>query len=368
MTIDAYLVGGAVRDTLLSLTVTEKDYVVVGATEQEMLNAGYQTVGKDFPVFLHPETQEEYALARTERKTSPGHTGFVCYASPEVTLEEDLLRRDLTINAIARSGAGELIDPLGGLADIASKSLRHVSNAFTEDPLRVLRVARFYSRFCHLGFTVNPDTTALIMKMVKEGQMAELTAERIHGELDKALNTKDPAVFFDYLWLVGAHEFLWPEITEEDIDNLRRLSSQIIPPPQIETRFAGLTMNLDSTRLKNLCQRLKCSNSRTETSELVAKYLGRWILLNELNAEEIISLFQQTDAFRKRARFDAFNEICTDISNNKTLSAHWCHLLDLVSNVRASDIDTGETGPALGKAIRERQTNLVKAAISLNEW
>ena len=364
---DVYLVGGAVRDTLMNLTVTEKDYVVVGATEQEMLDAGYRTVGRDFPVFLHPDTQEEYALARTERKTSPGHTGFVCHASPEVTLEEDLLRRDLTINAIARSGAGELIDPLGGQADIAAKSLRHVSVAFMEDPLRVLRVARFYSRFYHLGFTVHPDTTELIVKMVNEGQMAELTAERIHGELDKALNTKDPAIFFDYLRLVGAHEFLWPELTNHDIDNLRQLSSTNIPSPQIEKCFAGLTMNLDRKRLTALCRRLKCSNNRTETSGLVAKFLAQWILLNELDAEEIISLLQQTDAFRKRARFDAFNEICATISHDKTLAASWGHFLDLVSNVRASDIDTGETGPALGTAIREKQTKLVEADISNKE-
>ena len=367
MTRSVYLVGGAVRDSLLGLPVTERDYVVVGTTEQEMLDAGYRTVGRDFPVFLHPETQEEYALARTERKTSPGHTGFVCYASPEVTLEEDLLRRDLTINAIARSGSGELKDPLGGQADIASRSLRHVSDAFSEDPLRVLRVARFYSRFYHLGFTVHSDTTALIVRMVNQGQIAELTAERIHGELDKALNTKDPAVFFDYLRLVGAHEFLWPEITKDDVDNLRRLSSTSIPSPQIETCFAGLTMNLDSTRFKKLCESLKCSNNRTETSGLVAKFLAKWILLNELDADEIISLLQQTDALRKRTRFDAFNEICANISNNKTLPARWSHFLDLVASVRASDIATGETGPALGKAIRKEQTKLVKASILLNE-
>ena len=367
MTMDVYLVGGAVRDSLLDLPVTERDYVVVGATEQEMLDAGYRTVGKDFPVFLHPETQEEYALARTERKTSPGHTGFVCYASPEVTLEEDLQRRDLTINAIARSGSGEINDPLGGQADIASKSLKHVSDAFMEDPLRVLRVARFYSRFFDLGFTVHPDTTALIVRMVSEGQIAELTPERIHGELDKALNTKDPAVFFDYLRLVGAHEFLWPEITSDDIDNLRRLSSTNLPSPQIETCFAGLTMNLDIARLTDLCHRLKCSNNRTETSVLVAKFYAKWMQLNDLDAEEIISLLQQTDALRKRARFDAFNEICANISDNQSLAVSWRHFLDLVANVRASDIDTGETGPALGKAIREAQTSLVKAAISAND-
>ncbi len=364
---DVYLVGGAVRDSLLGLPVTEKDYVVVGATEQEMLDAGYRTVGKDFPVFLHPITQEEYALARTERKTSPGHTGFVCYASPEVTLEEDLLRRDLTINAIARTGSGEIRDPLGGQADIASKSLKHVSDAFMEDPLRVLRVARFYSRFYHLGFTVHPDTTALIVSMVNKGQIAELTPERIHSELDKALNTKDPAVFFDYLRTVGAHEFLWPELTEDNINNLRLLSSARIPSPQVETCFAGLTMNLDSARLTALCKRLKCSNNRTETSVLVVKFYAKWRLLNELDAEEIISLLQQTDALRKRARFDSFNEICSTISNNQALAVSWGQYLDLVSNVRASDIDTGETGPALGKAIREAQTKLVKTAISANE-
>jgi tRNA nucleotidyltransferase (CCA-adding enzyme) len=364
---DVYLVGGAVRDALLGLPVTERDYVVVGATEQEMLDAGYRTVGKDFPVFLHPETQEEYALARTERKTSPGHTGFVCYASPEVTLDEDLLRRDLTINAIARSGSGEIKDPLGGLADLASKSLRHVSDAFMEDPLRVLRVARFYSRFYHLGFTVHPETTALIVRMVNEGQLAELTPERIHGELDKALNTKDPAAFFDYLLQVGAHEWLWPEITKDDIDNLRRVSSTTIASLQIETCFAALTMNLDSAELTKLCQRLKCSNNRTQTSGLVVKFLAKWIRLDDLNAEEIISLLQQTDALRKSARFNAFNEICANISNNQPLAVRWSHLQDLVANVRAGDIETQATGPALGKAIREAQTRLVKAAISSNE-
>lgn len=364
---EVYLVGGAVRDSLLGLPVTERDYVVVGATEQEMLDAGYRTVGKDFPVFLHPETQEEYALARTERKTSPGHTGFVCYASPDVTLDEDLLRRDLTINAIARSGSGEIKDPLGGQADIASKSLKHVSDAFLEDPLRVLRVARFYSRFYHLGFTVHPDTTALIVRMVKEGQITELTPERIHGELDKALNTKDPAVFFDYLHQVGAHDFLWPEITMDDIDNLRRLSSTHLPSEQIETCFSGLTMNVDGARLKSLCQRLKCSNNRTETSGLVARFYSTWIQLNQLDAQDIISLLQQTDALRKSARFDAFNEICANISNHQSLATGWSHFRNLVATVRASDIDTGETGPALGKAIREAQTKLVKAAISANE-
>lgn len=364
---DVYLVGGAVRDALLGLPVTERDYVVVGATEQEMLDAGYRTVGKDFPVFLHPETQEEYALARTERKTSPGHTGFICYASPEVTLDEDLLRRDLTINAIARTGSGEIKDPLGGLADLASKSLRHVSDAFIEDPLRVLRVARFYSRFYHLGFTVHPETTALIVRMVNEGQLAELTPERIHGELDKALNTRDPAAFFDYLLQVGAHELLWPEITKDDIDNLRRVSSTNIASLQIETCFAALTMNLDSAEFTKLCQRLKCSNNRTQTSGLVVKFFSKWLRLDDLNAEEIISLLQQTDALRKSARFNAFNEICANISNNQPLAVRWRHFQDLVANVRASDIETEATGPALGKAIREAQTRLVKAAISSNE-
>ena len=323
MTICVYLVGGAVRDSLLGLTVTDRDYVVVGATEQEMLDMGYQRVGKNFPVFLHPETKEEYALARTEKKVTSGHTGFICHASPEVTLEEDLLRRDITINAIAQSTSGQIIDPLGGESDLANKLLKHASDAFTEDPLRILRVARFYSKFHRLGFKVHPKTTSLIMRMTQEGKLTELSAERINSELEKAFDTEDPAVFFDYLYEVGANKFLWPEITEKDVNSLRKLRFSKISSLKIETYFSGLTMNMRSASLNTFCRRLKCSTLRTETSTLVASFLTQWALVNELDAKQIISLLQQTDAFRKRDRFNYFNRICSNLTKRNDLSKKW---------------------------------------------
>lgn len=181
-----YLVGGAVRDQLLNIPIKDRDYMVVGATVQEMLDKGYRQVGKDFPVFLHPKTQQEYALARTERKTGVGYGGFSVYAAPDVTLEEDLLRRDLTINAIAQDETGRVFDPYGGQADIEQRLLRHVSDAFVEDPLRVLRVARFAARFQPLGFKVAPETMALMQRIAASGELEALTPERVFQELDKA--------------------------------------------------------------------------------------------------------------------------------------------------------------------------------------
>ena len=190
-----YLVGGAVRDSLLEIPVFDRDWVVVGAAPSELIALGYQQVGKDFPVFLNPKTHEEYALARTERKSGQGYTGFTCYAAPDVTLEQDLQRRDLTINAIARSADGELIDPFNGVADLQARVLRHVSEAFGEDPLRVLRVARFAARFAHLGFTVAPETAELMRQMANSGELAALTPERVWKETEKALQSQSPQVY-----------------------------------------------------------------------------------------------------------------------------------------------------------------------------
>ena len=199
-----YLVGGAVRDKLLGLPVLDRDWVVVGATIEEMLDRGFRQVGRDFPVFLHPESNEEYALARTERKTGPGHRGFQFRSDPHVTLEEDLGRRDLRINAIAETETGTLIDPHNGLRDIKKKSIRHISDSFKEDPLRILRVARFKAKFHHLDFFVHQRTTDLIKAMVSNKEHNELSAERVLIELDKALATKNAAEFFRYLAKVGA--------------------------------------------------------------------------------------------------------------------------------------------------------------------
>lgn len=199
-----YLVGGAVRDEVLGLPVRERDWVVVGATPEAMIELGYRPVGRDFPVFIKPATGEEYALARTERKTAPGHQGFSFHASPDVTLEEDLIRRDLTVNAIARAADGRLIDPYGGRADLEARVLRHVSAAFVEDPLRVLRVARFAARFHHLGFRVAPETRDLMAELVASGELDALTPERVWKELERSLRGPSPAVFFDVLRDAGA--------------------------------------------------------------------------------------------------------------------------------------------------------------------
>ncbi|EKF9855501.1 multifunctional CCA addition/repair protein [Vibrio cholerae] len=207
-----YLVGGAVRDQLLQLPVYDRDWVVVGSSPQAMLAAGFQAVGKDFPVFLHPNSKEEHALARTERKTGVGYTGFACHYAPDVTLEDDLLRRDLTINAMAQDNSGQLIDPYGGQRDLAAKVLRHVSPAFVEDPLRVLRVARFAAKLHHLGFTVAKETMQLMAKIAQSGELQHLTAERVWQEWHKSLSTHHPEVFLQVLRDCGALAVVLPEI------------------------------------------------------------------------------------------------------------------------------------------------------------
>jgi tRNA nucleotidyltransferase (CCA-adding enzyme) len=207
-----YLVGGAVRDELLDYPVSERDWVVVGARPQDLLDLGYQQVGKDFPVFLHPRSKDEYALARTERKQGHGYTGFAVDCDPSVTLEEDLLRRDLTVNAMARDTDGTIIDPYGGQRDLAARVLRHVSDAFVEDPLRVLRTARFAARYAHLDFSVAPETIALMAEIVSQGELAHLPAERIWIEFDRALGERDPDVFVEVLRDCGALGKLLPEL------------------------------------------------------------------------------------------------------------------------------------------------------------
>src|SRR5210317_1295764 len=209
---EIYLVGGAVRDELLGYPVAERDWVVVGARPEDLLDQGYQQVGKDFPVFLHPESKDEYALARTERKSGHGYTGFAVHYDPTVTLEEDLLRRDLTVNAMARDGVGNIIDPYGGQADLASRILRHVSEAFVEDPLRVLRTARFAARYAHLDFSVAPETLALMTEIVSQGELAHLPAERVWVELERALGERSPQVFVEVLRACNALAALLPEV------------------------------------------------------------------------------------------------------------------------------------------------------------
>ncbi|MEM6774762.1 MAG: multifunctional CCA addition/repair protein [Pseudomonadota bacterium] len=209
---ETYLVGGAVRDSLLGFPYTERDWVVVGATPEDMRAAGYTQVGRDFPVFLHPRTKEEHALARTERKNGHGYKGFIVHTDPGISLEDDLRRRDLTINAIARDSQGRIIDPYNGREDLKSRVLRHVSVSFTEDPLRVLRVARFAARYAHLGFSVAGETLSLMQCIVEQGELAHLPAERVWGELDRALAERSPQVFVEILRRCGALSKLLPEV------------------------------------------------------------------------------------------------------------------------------------------------------------
>jgi tRNA nucleotidyltransferase (CCA-adding enzyme) len=225
-----YLVGGAVRDELLNLPVTDRDYVVVGKTPHEMIEAGYRPVGADFPVFLHPTSHEEYALARTERKTAPGYKGFVFHASPTVTIEEDLMRRDLTINAMAKDAHGHIIDPYGGQADLNHKLLRHVGDAFREDPVRILRLARFAARFASLGFRVADETTSLMGEMVTAGEVDALVAERVWQEIARGLMEKTPSAMFAVLRSCGALARIAPEI-----DRLWGVPQSKTAHPEIDT-------------------------------------------------------------------------------------------------------------------------------------
>jgi len=333
-----YLVGGAVRDSLLNLPVTEHDWVVVGATPEYMLAEGYQQVGKDFPVFLHPVTHDEYALARTERKSGSGYNGFTCYAAPDVTLEQDLMRRDLTINAIAKSAEGELFDPYHGQRDIDNRLLRHVSNAFGEDPLRVLRVARFAARFAHLGFSVAPETQQLMQQMADSGELEALTAERVWKETEKALQTQDPQVFFQVLRDCGALKVLFPEVDalfgvpapekwhpeiDTGIHTLMTLKIAAELTPDVDIRFSALCHDLGKGLTKpeywphhhghgpagvklveNVCQRLRVPTHIRDLAKLVAEFHDLIHTVNKLRPETILKLFDTIDVWRKPQRLE----------------------------------------------------------------
>jgi len=289
-----YLVGGAVRDTLLQLPVVERDWVVVGSTPEELIKLGYQQVGGHFPVFLHPKTHEEYALARTERKDGHGYQGFSCHFSPDIRLEEDLLRRDLTINAIAIDDQEQLIDPYHGQTDIKLKLLRHVSPAFTEDPLRVLRVARFHAKFYHLGFEVAPETLTLMQTIVASNELAYLSVERIWAEWTKALATDNPSIFIKTLKVCGALEKIAPELNNAPI------ISKLKNPYH---GFVLLCQNLSIAQYQAFTQRLKTPKF---LQDLGVKYLKFKVFIHEHSMQSpkvLLELFKKMDAFRQQAIF-----------------------------------------------------------------
>ena len=304
-----YLVGGAVRDKLLGLPVKERDWVVVGATPAEMLARGFRQVGRDFPVFLHPETHEEYALARTERKTGKGYVQFKCNADPSVTLEEDLLRRDLTINAIAMTEDDKLIDPYGGAEDLKKHLLKHVSKAFAEDPVRILRVARFAARFC--DFSVHPETNKLMHAMLKAGEVDALVAERVWQELSKGLAEPCPERFFLVLEDCEVLPKLFPEIIPQLPDTLAALQKSVRLNASLQVRFAVLLNNLTSDVVKKFCHRLRVPKAYLDLAVLLAKFKQDYYKACDLFAEDLLTLLEKIDAFRRAKRFTDFLRACS---------------------------------------------------------
>jgi tRNA nucleotidyltransferase (CCA-adding enzyme) len=296
--VKAYVVGGAVRDELLGAPVADRDWVVVGATPEEMVAAGYRPVGADFPVFLHPQTHEAYALARTERKHGRGYKGFTVHAAPDVTLEQDLARRDLTINAMAHDDSGRLIDPFSGARDLKEGVLRHVSDAFVEDPVRVLRLARFAARY---GFRVADETLALVRGMVAAGELEHLVAERVWQELATGLAEPHPERFFETLEACGALAPLFPEL-QVDRAALRRAASAKAP---LDVRFALLAWPVAEDSIRALCDRLRVPTDPRELALTVSRCRDRIRAAANASAREILDLLKRADAFRRSERFGA---------------------------------------------------------------
>jgi tRNA nucleotidyltransferase (CCA-adding enzyme) len=298
----SYVVGGAVRDELLGRQVADRDHVVVGATPEQMVEQGFRPVGKDFPVFLHPDTHEEYALARTERKTAPGYHGFVFHTSPEVTLEDDLVRRDLTINAMARAEDGSIVDPYQGQADLRDRIFRHVSEAFAEDPVRILRLARFAARFP--DFRVHESTLALMCNMVEAGEVDALVPERVWQELARGLMEERPSRMFAVLRDCGALARILPELDArwgmQDTLVIDAAAAQALP---LEVRFAVLVHALGTEPVTRVSKRLKVPNECRDLALMTAREHLLLKRARELEAEGIVTLFERCDAFRKPERF-----------------------------------------------------------------
>lgn len=293
-----YLVGGCVRDRLLHLPVIDRDWVIVGATSEELLSLGYLQVGKDFPVFLHPVTKEEYALARTERKSGKGYTGFICDFGKDITLEQDLIRRDLTINAIAMDDMGNIVDPYHGVDDLHHKILRHVSPAFREDPLRILRVARFAARYHHLGFVIAKETMALMKQMVLADEVSYLTSERVWRETEKALSTQNPQLYFQVLEQCGALSYLFPSIKLSS-DLINALKKSALLTKELTVRFAVLCGELPTkTAVELLCNKIKAPNNFGKTAVMVQQHHKNVDQIASLSAQQIIDLLNSIDVWR----------------------------------------------------------------------
>ena len=330
-----YTVGGAVRDQLLGLPVKDHDHVVVGATPEDMLRQGFRPVGKDFPVFLHPKTQEEYALARTERKTAPGYRGFVFHTAPDVTLEEDLVRRDLTINAIAQAEDGTLTDPFGGIADIQNKVFRHVSDAFGEDPVRILRLARFAARFD--TFTVAPATMALMRQMVANGEVDALVAERVWQEVAKGLMEARPSRMLAVLQECGALARIVPEL-QVDAHLLQVIDRAAGVGHELCVRFAVLMLAAPVAQINALSERLRVPNDCRELAVMAAREQAVVAGALALSAEELVSLCERCDGLRKPQRFvQMLDAIACDVQAQDPAFPQSAWLQAMLAAVRGVD-------------------------------
>jgi len=399
-----YLVGGAVRDEMLGLPVRERDWVVIGARPDDLAALGYRAVGRDFPVFLHPESNEEYALARTERKSGPGYRGFVVNASPDVTLEQDLERRDLTINAIAKDAAtGELIDPYGGRRDLEARVLRHVSAAFVEDPVRVLRVARFAARFASLGFTVAPETLALMRQIAASGELNALVPERVWRELQRALTEPMPQEFFSVLRAGDALKAIFPEIDalfgvpqpeqwhpeiDTGVHTLMVLAQAARLSNDPVVRFAALTHDLGKgvtprdhwprhtghevaglELLDALCNRMRAPTEYRDCAHVVMRYHGLAHRVFELRPSTLLDLLEHVDAFRRPARFEQFIVACEADSRGRTgfedrdfpQADHLRQAQALASQVKLdAELLSTLPGPQIAERLREARIHTLR--------
>ena len=345
----SYVVGGAVRDELLGLPVKDRDHVVVGATPEEMEKAGYKPVGRDFPVFLHPQTHEEYALARTERKSGHGYRGFTVYAAPDVTLEDDLRRRDLTINAIAKDADGHLIDPHGGERDLRAGVLRHVSEAFQEDPVRILRVARFAARF---GFRIADETRALMHSMVASGEADHLVPERVWQEFARGLAEPHPERMFEALEACGLRAKLLPELT--------RMPKNYVGA--LPVRFAVLCWLLSEAEVKALCERLKVPNDERDLALLAARLRGALsATMTATKAGDLLNLLKRADAFRRPERFATLLEVAR-LAQPGFDGGKLERALEAANNVDAGEIAKRASAPAAISALVDRERESAIAA------
>lgn len=397
-----FLVGGAVRDSLLKYPIVDNDWVIVGSTSENLVSNGFKQVGRDFPVFLHPETGEEYALARTERKSGSGYKGFEVYTAQSVTLEEDLVRRDLTINAMAKDSNGCIVDPFNGQKDLKNKVLRHVSPAFSEDPLRVLRVARFLARYYHLGFSIAPSTIALMTELAKSGELETLTPERVWTETVRALSEKSPHIYFQTLKDCGALSGWFPEIdclwgvpnpikwhpeVDTGVHSMMVLEQSALLSENTVTRFSALCHDLGKgitpkhqwpshkghekagvRIIEGLCARIKAPKEYIELAKIVSEYHLHLHKIEELKPKTVVKVLEKTDAFRKPERFQKFLIACEADYRGRTgfenraypQSKIMKQAFKACTKISTKEfIDAGYTGKQIGEELHNERVKLV---------